>query len=69
MFEKRELRVKLDKVDKNPTSVGPQDKDAFEKKAVIVRHQIEHVAVKMFVGVCVYVILDTARQLAVSRVN
>lgn len=67
MFKNREVRVKLHKIDKDAQT--PTDNKTFEKKVGIIFHQLESIGVKVFVGVCVYVLLDTYRQIEVEKIK
>lgn len=69
MFKNRAITVKVDKVDKHHTAEKSCDDKTFEEKADIVLHILEGLGVKLFLGVCVYVILDTQRQVAVAKIN
>lgn len=66
MFRNRKLTVTLDKQNKTAASEAPCTKE-FEKKTDVVLRRLESLGAKMFLGVCVYVMLDTHRQVAVER--
>ena len=68
MFKNRAILVKLDKTNKD---VVDEVKDArpIEEKAEAILHALEKVAIKAFVGVCIYVVLDTNRQVAVAKAS
>jgi hypothetical protein len=67
MFKNRKLTVSFDKQSKNATSENSYGTPEFEKKAEVILHRLESLGAKMFLGVCVYVMLDTHRQVAVER--
>lgn len=66
MFKNRKLTVSVDKVNKKQTEMV-SDEESFEKKAEYVLHKLEGFAVKAFIGLCIYVVLDTQRQVAVAK--
>lgn len=66
MFKNRKMTVTLDKKDKNE-ELMEFDPEAFEKRVAIVLHHLESVGKKLFIGICVFVVLDTARQVAVEQ--
>lgn len=55
-------RNKSDKSDKGEET----EELTFPQKTEIVVHSVERVAFKLFVGVCVYVLLDTYRQCSIE---
>lgn len=67
MLKNRQLTVKLDKPNKVQTTETSCDPKAFERKVETVLHNLESIGAKMFLGVCIYVMLDTRRQVAVAR--
>ena len=66
MFEKREMRVKLVKPQKDETIIE-NDPIAFNEKAVIVTANITNVANHVAKIVCAYMVLDAARKVVVRR--
>lgn len=64
--KKRALEVKVVKRDKATTS-ETSNCDDFKEKASFVMHELEGVAAKMFLGVCVYILLDTYRQVQIAK--
>ncbi len=69
MFRNRAITVKMDKITKDKTPETPCDPQAFEKKAEVILHKLQRFGATMFVGVCVFVILDTRRQVAVAKAS
>ncbi len=67
MFKNRQITVKLDKKEKDQTSDNIKDPHVFERSVDIVAHKLEGLGAKMFLGVCVYILLDTHRQVAVEK--
>lgn len=70
MFKNRKITVTMDKVDKKqePTDSHEQER-AFEEKVIFVTAAAKDVAKRVFIGVCIYVILDTHRQVSVARAS
>ena len=68
MFKNRSVTVKLDRPTKDTVN-EPHDNRPIEVKVAKVLQTFEKVAVKAFVGVCIYVVLDTHRQVAVARAS
>lgn len=69
MFRNKKLVVTVDKKDKEATPPAPSNRRDFEQKATFVLHKIESIGKKVFVGVCIYVALDTVRQVSVANAN
>lgn len=69
MFKNRKLTVTVDKVRHDPEDPHDifVDEALFEKKADAVLSRLEEIGVKVFAGFCVYIILDTWRQVQVAR--
>lgn len=68
MFHNRKITVTVDKVDKPQLPLGlPEDPEILEKKADMILHKLEKLGAKAFLGLCVYVVLDTHRQTAVAK--
>lgn len=65
MFKNKELRIRMDKKDSEVPTI--QDEKSFERKVKIVFHHVEKIGVKIFVGVCVFVLLDTFRQVEIEK--
>lgn len=67
----RQLTVKFEKRDKK--AEGNQEpfveEIQFERKADHVLSQLEDLGAKMFLGICVYVVLDTFRQVQVAKAS
>jgi hypothetical protein len=62
---KRKLVISVDKRDKEQSD---EDKAKnFEAKADYVLHKLEKVGTNVFVGFCVYILLDTYRQVTVIK--
>lgn len=66
MLRNRKIVVTLDKKDKDQTS-GISIEPTFERKTEVILRNLEGLGAKMFLGVCIYVILDTRRQVAVAN--
>ena len=66
MFKNRSIVVTMDKADKT-TPQTTSDPEAFEKKTDIVVSKLERLGKKVFLGVCVYIVLDTHRNVAVAK--
>lgn len=66
MFKNRKITVTVDKKNAEEELMA-SDPESFEKKTTIVLHQIESIGKKVFVGICIYVILDTARKVAIEQ--
>jgi hypothetical protein len=64
MFKNRKLVVTVDKKNKDETS-EIQDPKQFENRAEYVLRKLERLGIKVLLGVCVYVALDTIRQVTV----
>jgi hypothetical protein len=69
MFKNRQLTVKLNKVNEDETSMTISNGKTFEEKTAIIKQTLEGLGKKMFIGVCVYVVLDTHRQVAIVKAN
>lgn len=71
MLRKRDITVKISKKggDENTTVDEPIDYRLIEERAAAVVHVLEQVAIKAFVGVCIFVILDTHRQVAIAKAS
>lgn len=68
---KRQVTVRMEKKDTKAST--PQDpfvnESLFERKADHILHALESTGAKMFLGVCVYVVLDTIRQVQVAKAS
>lgn len=69
MFKNRKLTVTVDKLDKDQAPQAHQDPKSFERKTEVILSAVNSLGAKMFLGVCVYILLDTHRQVAVARAN
>jgi hypothetical protein len=69
MFKNRQLTVKLDKRSESDAPEAAFDNVPFEAKTEVILRGLEGIGRKMFYGVCIYVLLDTRRQVAVAKVN
>lgn len=67
MFRKKKALVVLRANQEDVVPGAPQDTVSFEQKVDIVLHKLEKVGVKVFAGVCIYIVLDTMRQVAVAQ--
>lgn len=68
MFKNRAVLVKLSKTNEDAVDEH-QDDRPIEEKAEAILKTLEKVAVKAFFGMCIYVMLDTHRQVAVARAS
>lgn len=62
------LRLEKDKKANDPKD-NFEEETLFERKAYIAKRAIESTAAKMFAGVCVYIVLDTYRQVQVAKAS
>lgn len=69
MFRNRSLVVKVAKEDKDKTPEAACCHRTFEEKADIVRINFENLGRKVFLGVCIYIVLDTVRQTSVAKAS
>lgn len=67
-MRKRELRVQVGKVGEDN---GQETKNArpFEDIADAILDRLESVGAKVFLGLCIYVVLDTYRQTQIEKVK
>lgn len=66
MFRDRELVVKMNKTNKVKNETNAPD-DAFEENLVMTQIVVKDVLKSVFLGICAYVLLDTFRQVVVTR--
>lgn len=69
MFRNRELTVKMGKTNDKKQVEGEEpseDQPSFDAKAALVQRHIESAGMKIFAGICIYVVLDTWRQVSVE---
>lgn len=69
MFEKRKITLRVEKQPKTDTTGTIEDSYSFEKKVCITMRSLENLGAKMFLGVCVYVLLDTHRQVKIAEAS
>lgn len=67
MFKKRELRVSLEKPEKQKTENPQTNELDFEDKVYIIADLTKRAAKTAFYGLCAYVVLDTWRQVQVAK--
>jgi hypothetical protein len=67
MFRKRALEVQVVKKSKDKTVEELMDTKTFEQKADIVLQKLTKIGAQVFAGVCVYVLLDTYRQVQIAQ--
>lgn len=67
MFKKHEVRVSVNK--KDPEGPADRDEKSFEQKVKVIFHQLDKIGVKVFAGICVYVLLDTYRKIEIEKVK
>jgi hypothetical protein len=65
MFRNREIKVSVQK--KDPIDKDPEAVLTFQEKAEIVRDCLDGVATKLFLGLCVYIWMDTRRQVKIEQ--
>lgn len=66
MLKKRAITVRLNKIE-DEDAEHPCNCKSFEKKADTIRKELEGLGAKMFLGMCIYMILDTYRQVRVAQ--
>jgi hypothetical protein len=67
MFRNRAVLVKLSKTPKDQIAEEPRDKRPVEDKVGAILKKLDKPALKVFGCVCVFVLLDTFRQVQVAR--
>ena len=68
MFKNRAILVKLDKTNKDAIEEH-KDVRLIEEKTGAILSRFEKAALKVFAGVCIYVVLDTFRQVQVAKAS
>jgi len=66
MFKNRKLVIRMDKDEKKHTD-GVMETRCFEEKTAFVLRNLENFAAKAFVGMCIYIVLDTRRRVRVAE--
>jgi hypothetical protein len=66
MFRNRSITIKVNKEGDSTTTEAADDK-SFENKTEVILRALEGIGAKMFLGVVVYVLLDTRRQVAIQN--
>ena len=69
MLGKRALTVKVEKQEKTKDDKTIVDDHSFERKTYITVRALENLGAKMFLGVCVYILLDTHRQVKIAEAS
>jgi hypothetical protein len=69
MLFRRQVTVKLEKKDKSTNGAQEPfvEEMQFERKVDLTKRAITDLGAKMFLGVCVYIVLDTIRQTQVAK--
>lgn len=68
MFKNREFAIRVRKADRNKDNNEVRDETIrFEDKVVITTNAVKTIVRNVAVGVCAYVVLDTARQVLVAQ--
>lgn len=68
MFNRRELTVQMKKAKKKPDpETISEPEPTFEEKAEAILAFAERIGIKVFAGFCIYIALDTGRQVAVAK--
>jgi hypothetical protein len=68
-LRKRELRVQVGKVGEDNGPETTKNGRPFEDIADAILDRLESVGAKVFLGLCIYVVLDTYRQTQIERVK
>lgn len=69
MFKNREISVQLKKTPTSESQEPTNTTEDLDEKADLVLHKVERLMVKVFIGIGLYVVLDTGRQVAVAKAN
>ena len=68
MFKNRELKVAVVKKEKAQAAERMLvETKTFEDRTDYVLARLQKIGTRVFAGVCVYILLDTARQVAVAK--
>lgn len=67
MLKGRAVTIKLERPVPEGEVENKPDNRSVEEKAEVVLYVIEKVASKIFMGMCVYILLDTRRQVAIAK--
>lgn len=67
MLENRELSIRVNRKDAGNKGVPTSDVAIFEDKASMVDKVVKDTIHTIFVGICMYVAVDTFRQVLVAR--
>jgi hypothetical protein len=69
MFKNRSFTIKVNRPNEDAPQDPTLDAENFEIRSDAILRKIERLGAKMFLGVCIYIALDTRRQVAVARAN
>lgn len=69
MFKNRKITVTVDKKNEGPDFEALDHHLSCEEKAELFLRTFEKVGKKVFIGICIYVILDTHRKVSVARAS
>ncbi len=69
MFKNREIRIELHKKADGESQDAPTTIEEIDERADLVLHKVERLMAKVFIGIVIYVALDTGRQVAVAKAN
>lgn len=69
MFKNRTLAVKVVKDEKEKEPEVTCCHRTFEEKTENVRDNLENLGRKVFLGICIYIVLDTYRQVSVAKAS
>lgn len=69
MLRNRAMKVTLEKQPKNATPVEPLDTRPIEDKTEAILKKSTKFGARVLAGVCIYVLADTIRQVAVARAS
>lgn len=67
MFKNRDVTIKLGKKTTVNTEEEPEDVMSFDDKTDKILEVTERLAKKAFIGVAVYIVLDTWRQTSIEK--
>lgn len=69
MFKNRKIEIQLKKTKENENQEPTDTMEDLDEKADLVLHKVERLLVKVGIGIAIFVVLDTGRQVAVAKAN
>jgi hypothetical protein len=69
LLENRKLSITVDRKEANSQPPSSNEMHVFEDKVVFIEKIVKDTIKTIFVGVCAYVVLDTARQMMVAKAS